>query len=59
MSATKLKKLLVLVLMCGGPICLNAQDTMVTKSGDIKTVYNVEISSSAVFTRVLVRPMRR
>ena len=49
MSATKLKKLLVLVLMCGGPICLNAQDTMVTKSGDIKTVYNVEISSSAVF----------
>ena len=28
---------------------LHAQDTMVTKSGDIKTVYSVEISSSAVF----------
>ena len=30
-------------------IGLHAQDTMVTKSGDIKTVYNVEISSNAVF----------
>ena len=49
MEAFRYKMSLTLFVLGMTVTGLNAQDTMVTKSGDIKTVYSVEISPSAVF----------
>ena len=44
-----MKRLITVIAWCVTTLSLSAQDIMVTKTGDIKTVYGVEISPSSVF----------
>ena len=49
MRENKLKGLFTSILMSMLAIGLHAQDTMITQDGDVKTVYVVDIGSTAVF----------
>jgi hypothetical protein len=45
-----MRNLIVFVfLFCAMPFCADAQDRLITKSGDVMNVYSVEIGSNSVF----------